>query len=389
MLNKYIYELYSSTHELLYKNTNLNFVFHEYISYLKYENMQNLIIKKKLNDNNKKFPLYVEIILYNGKYFESKTGRIYNYIYENLSVSDNVSSVSVNNINNKKILLKKPFPKKVKIINFNKEDLNKKTDDNVKNDIYYLDNEEKLKELEELINKMEKLKDEQLEELEKEKEILQNKDTEDRKNKMFERTMNDKRKELLNIFEADKRLYYKFNEIIMEVNKLKDNIKNNIEDKRKNSELTKAELTAKALVKNNKDFEIPLLFIHKYPIFNFLDNNKLLNNDYAFLAFKQIYYKNYELTTESRKYFGDKVYLFNEEDEILYNKNFNHEQKNLIQSYSNELNNKTIDIEKIITKNIDKTTNFINKIKIGEEISESESDSDSDYSEENNNISCY
>ena len=45
--NEFIYELYYNDF-IIYKNFNLNYVFHEYLSYQKNANYDNLVIKKKL-----------------------------------------------------------------------------------------------------------------------------------------------------------------------------------------------------------------------------------------------------------------------------------------------------------------------------------------------------
>ena len=388
--NEFVYELYFND-IMIYKNFNLNYVFHEYLSYLKNKNYTNLVIKKKLNDSTKKFDLYLEDIYYQNNKFLSENN-VYditnvNCLKEFLNnnvVQNNVNTTKIidQKITKNKVIVKKPDTK-IKIVDYNKDksDLLDITDvkiDKPSDDIEELD-ESKLQELEELILKMEILKEEEQEKLKKQEEIIQLNEMNEREKKMQERSINEKRKEINNIYEADKRVYYKFKEIIEEIK----NQKLNGIDKRP-SEMTKSELTANCLIKNDKEFEIPVLFMHKFPIFKFLDENNLLENSFGLLAYKQIYYKNYELHTESRKYFGDKVYLFNEEDIQNYNENLSKETITLIEQFSNMISTKIIDIEKLVSNKFDQSSKDFNKMFQNNSNKKQESDSDNDSDNELN-----
>jgi hypothetical protein len=390
--NSYIYEL-SINNLCVFRNSNINFVFHEYLNYLKEDSRHNLIIKKKLNDTSKRFPLYLENITYNiqQKKFISDS-QIYSinevsYLMRLINEEPIQTNVQDKKKEFAKIPINKPNMPKVKVVNFEKE--NNKDIKDIKEikeikeeNLEAIDekiDEEKLKELEEMISKMEELKEQEVEKMQKEKEIVSNKEMEDRKIKMRDRTMKDKRKEINNIFEADRRLYFSFLEIIRELEKLKENEKNNINDNRRISELTPVERKAKVLFGNNEDFIIPELFVHKFPIFSFIDEENIINHEHVLLAFKQIYYRNYETNTESRKYFGEEVYMFNEEDDENYEKYFNVEQRELINNYSNEISNKLIDVEKLINKKIDQNRDIFkqkdfSRIREIDDLSDSDSD---------------
>ncbi len=193
---KFIYQLWLQEQFCLYENINLYYVFHEYLSY----NSDQLVIKKKLNDYNKKFDLYLETITYNknNNTFVSSSQQVFTIdnitFLNNFSKNNYVKPTSVKIID--KIDIKKPVIHKVKVVDYetNKqvpEPNNKlKEDELVEMEV----DENKLKELEKMIENMENLKDEQLETLQKEEEILQKKEMEERKNKMQNRVRDDKRK---------------------------------------------------------------------------------------------------------------------------------------------------------------------------------------------------
>jgi hypothetical protein len=385
-MSKIVYELWLDEQFCLYKNTKLNYVFHEYLSY---NTNHNLLIKKKLNDSCKKFNLYLETISYNksNNTFVSNTNKAYsisNIDYLNNLIIGNSVQITPPQIpfqtNNKFISIKKYPSPKVKIVDF---------DNNIDNDnLITVEPEEseeseesedvdesKLKELEDLIENMENLKDDKIEQLKQEEEILQNKDTEERRVKMEERLITDKKKELKNIFEADKRLYFNLSGIIKLVEQFKKDQENDIVDNRRPQELSKDELKAKVIVSQGKDFEIPVMFAHKFPILKFMDEQNLINNEHSMLVYKMIYYSNYELKTESRKFFGDKVYLLNQQELDIYNSEFNDNEKLLIQNFTNELINKIIDIEKLISKSIIDTQDFFkNSCEIESDSEDSESE---------------
>ena len=358
--NSHIYEL-TVNNICVYRNNDLNVVFHEYLNYYLSDSHLGLLIRKKLYDENKKFPLILENIKFDSiqSKFLSDSGHIYeiqhiNYLRQLLINEPNLQTQQVQVIKKPeqiKMPINKPSLPKVKVVTFEKKE--EKSEEQKKNNYEEEIDEEKLKELEEMIGKLEELKEQEVERMEKEKEIIANKEMEDRQIKMKERNIKDKRKEINNIFEADRRLYMNFSEIIKEIDKLKENEKNNIVDERRISQLTSAERRARVIFKNNDEFKIPELFIHKYPIFEFMDKENIINHEYAVLPFKQIYYKNYETTTESRKYFGDEVYMFNEEDEQNYENYFNIEQREKINQFSNLISQKIVDIEKIISQKVD------------------------------------
>jgi hypothetical protein len=387
MINQFVYELYLDDCKV-YKNSELNYVFHEYLNYMNENNNSTLLIKKKLQDDNKKYTLYLETIIYNSKNLSFYSVENDNYYHiSNCSYLSNLvnlhtfssqkvqvesNNCSKENICNTKVLNKKIVPikthNKVKVIDFN---TNTQTNINVENSKKTIqkevDNEsdvddEKLEELQKMIKDLEEMKDDNLNELKEKEEIILNKEMEERFEKSKERTINEKRKELNNIFEADRRLYLNFKEIITEIQKQKEDIENGIIDKRRPSELKKHELTARMHVINDKEFEIPILFKHKFPIFEFMNQNKLLDNDKSFLVFKTIYYNNYELDTESRKYFGNKVYLLNDEEYKIFEEIFNDEQKILIREFTKFLNRKTLNIEKLISDSLNNSKKEFSKI---------------------------
>ncbi len=387
-MSYYTYQLWLDEQFCLYENSRLNYVFHEYLSY---NTNYNLVIKKKLNDPHKKFALYLEMINYdkNNHRFVSNNNKIYSIsdidYLNNFTKTSQVQTLSTPHVNNPVISVKKyPVTPKVKIVDFdtNKESPKDETDDKI-----IEINDAKLKELEDLIENMENLKDEQLEKLKKEEEDLQNKDMQERRVKMEERLVLDKKKELKNIFEADQRLYLTFSNIIKKVQEFKDNEEKGIIDSRRPTELTKDELKAKLIFSSGKDFEIPIMFAHKYPIFKFMDEHNFLNTSHSFLVYKLIYYSNYELTTESRKFFGNKVYLLNEDELNILDSEITSDEKLLINNFTKELTNKKIDIEKLISKSIGDTQDFFKKplkksteYEYQIETSESEN-SDSEYEE--------
>ena len=246
-----------------------------------------------------------------------------------------------------------------------------------------------------MINDLEDIKDKNLIQLKEKQQLITNKDMEERYVKSKEKTYDDKRKELNNIFESDKRLYYNFKDIINEIQKQKDNIKEGIIDKRRPYELKKYELTARIHVNDDKEFEIPILFKHKYPIYDFMSQNNLLNHEKSFLIFKIIYYNNYELETESRKYFENKVYLLNDNENLIFEETFNNEQKILIREFNDCISKKTLNIEKLISNSMNETKkgfektsgNDYNNIFNIKTINEDEEDSMSSKNEEEYSIS--
>lgn len=395
--NSHIYEL-SINNLCVYRNNDLNYVFHEYLNYYLSDSKLNLVIKKKLYDETKRFPLYLESIKFNHniRKFVSDNEQTYDILdipFLRQLFNDNDSRIRVQTSPEKKpeqakIPINRPAMPKVKVVSFDKKEGEENKDEKVekveKDDHEEID-EEKLKELEEMIGKLEELKEQEVERMEKEKEIIANKEMEDRQLKMKERTMKDKRKEINNIFEADRRLYFNFSEISKELERLKKGENNN--DERRISELTQSERRARVLFLNNEDFKIPELFVHKYPIFEFMDRQNIINHEHALLVFKQIYYKNYELSTESRSYFGEEVYMFNNEDEENYEKHFTEEQRELIENFSDDISQKLIDIEKIISKKIDQNRDIFKQKDFSrmheiDDISENE-DSDSESDKEN------
>jgi hypothetical protein len=369
---KYIYQLWLNDKFCLYENTNLYYVFHEYLSY----NTEHLVIKKKLHDYNKKFDLYLETIIYNknNNTFVSDNQKVYTIdgvtFLNNFSTSSYVNQTTNNYVNQPtiktidKIDIKKPVIHKVKIVDYETNKQVPNPNDKLNNDelVEMEVDEDKLKELEKLIENMENLRDDQLENLQKEEEIIQQKEMEERNVQMKNRVRDDKKKELRNIYEADKNLYLTFVEIINEINKINENKKNNVIDTRKVHELKKTELRARIIANNNDNFEIPVMFAHKFPIFDFLDKQQLLNREYSFLAYKMIYYTNYETKTESRRFFGDEVYLLNDEEEKIYNKEFTENEKNLIDTFKTQLSEKKLDIDKIISSKFEETKNPKSKL---------------------------
>jgi hypothetical protein len=352
----YLYELFIDNLSV-YKSTNLNFVFHEYLNFIKF-NKINMIIKKKLLDNMKHFDLFLEEILFDTKLKVFKSDiQIYDlssvsYLTKLLNEINSNNEIKKDNPEQKvKIIPKKNLPK-VKVVNFNKIEKQEK-EEVIEPEL----DENKLEELEELILKLEEEKEKKEEILEKEKEIISNKEMEEREIKMKERSMNDKKKEINNIFESDKRLYFNFKQIQELIEKYKKNPK--LFENNNSYSLTHNERRAKLLVDNNQNFEIPDLFLHKYPIFKFLDENNLIEKQYTLFAYKLIYYNNYEKNTESRKYFDNDVYLLNKDDEQLFNENFTDEEKELIYKFSLELSNKIVDMEKVISNKLQSSTDKI------------------------------
>ena len=352
----YLYELFIDNLSV-YKSTNLNFVFHEYLNFMKI-NKTNMIIKKKLLDNMKHFDLFLEEILFDTKLKVFKSDiQIYDlssvsYLTKLLNEINSNNEIKKDNPEQKvKIIPKKNLPK-VKVVNFNKIEKQEK-EEVIEPEL----DENKLEELEELILKLEEEKEKKEEILEKEKEIISNKEMEEREIKMKERSMNDKKKEINNIFESDKRLYFNFKQIQELIEKYKKNPK--LFENNNSYSLTHNERRAKLLVDNNQNFEIPDLFLHKYPIFKFLDENNIIEKQYTLFAYKLIYYNNYEKNTESRKYFDNDVYLLNKDDEQLFNENFTDEEKELIYKFSLELSNKIVDMEKVISNKLQSSTDKI------------------------------
>ncbi len=371
MVSEFVFELYRDDYRV-YMSTDINYVFHEYLNYMNEKNDLSLTIKKKLQDNNKKYPLYLETIKYNSSnmYFYSLEN---NNIYQinNVTYLINLVNLTKTDIPVKekseetKIMNKKLTPiikTKIKVIDY---DTNiKKQEDNKEPEPESDIDEEKLAELEKMIKHLEVMKDENLNKLKETEEKILNTDMENRFEKSKERAYIDKKKELNNIFEADKRLYYKFKEIHTEIEKQKKDIEEGNIDRRRPSELKKHELTAKILIKNNKEFEIPILFKHKHPIFYFMDYNNLLEDENSFLVFKIIYYTNYELNTESRKYFGDEVYLLSQQEKNIYEEDFTDDEKTMIKEFTEFIGDKRINIEKLISDSINNSEkNFFQNLK--------------------------
>jgi hypothetical protein len=104
------------------------------------------------------------------------------------------------------------------------------------------------------------------------------------------------------------------------------------------------------------------------------------------MSYKLIYYSNYETTNESRKYFGNDVYLLNKDDEKLFEQNFTEEERESIYRFSIDLSDKTINLEKLISNKLQSSTDRFFKSNQNyrqsyEEISHS---SESEYSVDNN-----
>ena len=420
--NQFIFELYLNDCKV-YKNSEINYVFHEYLNYMNEKKDYKLIIKKKLHDEDKKYPLYLETIIYNSSnlsFLSVENNNYYqinnhSYLYNLVNLRNNNTVNNNNNINNTvnnnnnvnntvnnntQKLNKKIVPikihNKVKVIDY---DTNKEKSNTQKQELEQqcivndgIDNidEQKLLELEKMINDLEDIKDKNLNELKEKQQIIINKEMEERYEKSKEKTYDDKRKELNNIFENDKRLYYNFKDIINEIEKQKDNIKESIVDKRRPSELKKYELTARIHINDNKEFEIPVLFKHKYPIYEFMCHNNLLDHEKSFLIFKIIYYTNYELDTESRKFFGNKVYLLNDNENLIFEETYNTEQKILIKDFNESLNKKTLNIEKLISNSMNESKlgfqktsgNNYNNMFDNSTINEEDSNDDSDDSDD-------
>jgi len=357
-MSEFKYELYIDNY-CIYANKEINYVFHEYLCYFDNNKDCELSIKKYLDDHNKHYKLYLENIKYNpdNHIFVSESS-VYpinhipylNKLLNHTNHTNHTNHEEQNKRQSNKVTFSPTIKKiPIKTINYNNNKIINKDEETVAKEPI---DELKLKELEKMIFDMEQIKEEQLEKLKEEQTIIENKAMEERALKMKERINNDKKKELKNIFEADRRLYYTIKEIKTEYEKFKYNSENNIIDTCKNNELSRNQLTAKAHFTSNREYEIPIMFIHKYPVFKFMDECNIIEHEYAFYVYKIIYYTNYELTTESRKYFGNNIYLLNAEELETYNSVFSEEQKELINTCSKELQSKAINIDKLITDKI-------------------------------------
>jgi len=345
MNNTYIYELFIDD-MFTYGNFDYTYVFHEYLNYLP---KTNIIIKKRLFDIYKKFPLYLETIIYNqDKHIFESTETT----YEIKHISYLTQSTQIPKIKNeqqtkiKKSANFQPNIKKTKIINYTNNEVPKDTS-NVK-DISeeFKDNNE----LQEIINNtdIEKLES-MISELEDEKKLISDfnseKQSEINNQKMKERLIEDKKRELKNIYEADYNLYLKFVEIQYLIECEREYLTTT-----PNSKLTKNELTAKAHIDMNKEFNIPLLFSHKFPILEFMDENELLETENAFIIFKYLYYSNYEKISDSRKYFGDDVYIHDTSEKEIFD---SLPKKELIDNFNKNI--QIINVNKLLEEEIGKS----------------------------------
>ena len=335
---------------MIYSSTNVYYVFHEYLSYNKLNKIietNRLIIKKKLNDPSKKFPLYFETIDYdkftNRFYSSNNKNKIDYYAIDSIKYLADLCIQPQSELKTKVQDKKKIINTKIKVIDYKP---NLEPESEPEPEI----TDEKLAELEELIENMENLKEQEKEKLIKEQNCIAQTEMIEREEKTKARVFLEKKKELENIYTSDKRLYYKFKEI-------KSLIKNNNIPDKPNFELTQNELTAKSYITSNKEFMIPLLFLHKYPIFEFLDNNNFINHDAEFFIYKLIYYTNYELNTESRKFYGDEIYLLNAEETEFCNNNITNLEQELIDTFEKSINNNLIDIEKLVSTEIKNNNN--------------------------------
>ena len=348
--NEFIYVLYVND-LITYDNIILNYVFHEYLNYYNKNSKYNLLIKKKLLDNNKQYPLILNTIKYNNidhTFFSTEINKIFkienvSYLKE-LIIHKNSSNNSSNNIINKvtnkntnniiQIPINKVNTKKniiIKDLNNNLDEKKNILDNDLLND---LDKQEQVDNILDMINELNEQKtinDKIL------AEIAMNKEH----NKVKELHIKDKLKELKNIFNSDKKIFFNFYNRLNNQENEELTSNNNSENIQEDSENTQ----------NNK-FTIPLFFKPKYPIFEFMYNNSLLeydkdnDNNIEFLIFKFIYYSKYELNTESRKYFGDNVYSLNNSEIDIYNNMLNDQQKALINDFKQNLS--VINIDAVI-----------------------------------------
>ena len=111
-----IYELFLDN-TVVYSSINSYYVFHEYLSYNKiniFAGTNCLVIKKKLNDPSKKFPLYFETICYDNttnKFYGSDTK--YEYCANNFFSQESKPELKIK-VHDKKKLINT----KIKVIDY-------------------------------------------------------------------------------------------------------------------------------------------------------------------------------------------------------------------------------------------------------------------------------
>ncbi len=137
---------------------------------------------------------------------------------------------------------------------------------------------------------------------------------------MRNRAIEEKKKELRNVFVNDLSVYNLISSQRKTVEYYKEHHQEllNIPVHK----MTKAQLTAKILIEQNRDYEVPIMFKNKHPIFQYLDELNLLNDTNVFIAYKYIYYQINERETESFKYYGQDVYDLNDDEKIIFSNDY-------------------------------------------------------------------
>lgn len=337
-----IYQVYENNC-VIFEHNVFDYAYHEMLSFILNSNNDKYLnnsyyIKEKLNIPFKKYDIITNIITFD---VESD-----NYCIKTKEKSDITINIIkshiielIEQINSIQIIIKKKNIKKSNVIirddNNNKNDLiiddngdisenkiNNTQDNNIEviNNENNLTKEEKIKQIQDMIKKMELVKNKKLKIIEErkikneeEKDKIADENLKIQKKKLFERSVKDKIKELKNIYNSDVNVYYK--------------IRDDIE--------------------NNPNTVPPLLLRSKYPIFKFMDENNILDHENSYIIFKKIYYTFYEKESEARNYYGDYVFELNEDEENIYVNDFaDYDDK--INGFIDYLSTKIIDIEKLI-----------------------------------------
>jgi hypothetical protein len=190
------------------------------------------------------------------------------------------------------------------------------------------DRQEDKQALEKLISDLEKIKNEQLKNLETKETLCKNITTEysqlannlgDHKREL--RKLKEREEELMNIFESDKGIYWK----------MKQQIKNG----------------------TLSEDSIPELFSKKYPILKFLDDEQLLDTDDDYFHYIEIYndvYKDDEHIVETDKYVPHDIHYRN-------NNKYESLDKILAETYSDDDDGDIDDIDDIDDIEIENNTN--------------------------------
>lgn len=163
----------------------------------------------------------------------------------------------------------------------------------------------------------------EIERMEEQRQALIEKIAEENKNKMQNRITEDKDRELRRIFEADRRMY---------LNKIK-----------------------------NTGKKVPLMFLSKHPIFEWLDQNGLLESDMSHLLFREVYYSLYPEPEEVVSYYTRDVFRMDVKQMEEANQEFGNDIGERMSELIDKLSMNKVDVDELVENQFSKQNKNSNK----------------------------